>query len=131
VSFSEQIAAFSDRSQQRIQNVRRGVVMKLFSSVILDTPVDTGRLRGNWQVSEGDPIKTTTARLDKSGQGPISEVNAVAAQSDGDVSIYLTNNLPYAGKIEFEGYSGKAPEGMVRRNVARFGRLIKIQLSQK
>ena len=37
----------------------------------------------------------------------------------------LTNNMPYAYRIEFEGYSKtKAPEGMVRKNVARFRQLL-------
>lgn len=48
----------------------------------------------------------------------------VGASKPTDV-MYLRNNLPYAYRIEYEGWSKvKAPEGMVRRNVARFRRIL-------
>lgn len=132
MSFSAQIAKFGENASKRIQEVRRGVIIKLFSSVILDTPVDTGRLRANWLVSIGAPKKQTTEQVDKSGRVPIAAVQDAAKQSDGDTSVYLSNNLPYAARIEFEGWSKiKAPEGMVRRNVVRFGRLISIEVRKK
>ena len=131
MSFTAQIGSFGERAAARVQTVRRAVVMKLFSSVILDTPVDTGRLRGNWQVSEDAPITSEIDREDKTGAGPISEVERAAKESDGDTPLFLSNNLPYAGRIEFEGHSSKAPEGMVRRNVARFGRIISVEISKK
>jgi len=132
VSFSSQITAFGERAAKRVQEVRRGVTIKLFNAVILDTPVDSGRLRGNWQITEGAPASGTLEREDKSGRGPMGEVEAKVKQSDGDVSLFLTNNLPYAGRVEFEGWSHtKAPEGMVRKNVARFGRLIKVEVANK
>lgn len=132
MSFSAQIEKFGKDASARVQQVRRGVVLKLFSAVILDTPVDTGRLRGNWQVSANQPVKNEIDREDKSGRAPIAEVERAAKESDGDTPLFLSNNLPYAGRIEFEGYSHtKAPEGMVRRNVARFGRLIKVEISKK
>lgn len=130
MSFSQQIANFGPAVSKRIDSVRRGVVIKLFSAVILDTPVDTGRARGNWQVSKGAPIRNEIERDDKGGQAPISEVNRAAQDSTGDEPLFLSNNLPYIGKLE-EGYSGKAPEGMVRRNVVRFGRLIRVEVSKK
>lgn len=130
MSFSAQIAGFGERASARIQNVRRGVVMKLFSAVILDTPVDTGRARGNWQVSEGSPVKTATDTEDKSGRGPIAAVEAAAQKSDGDTPLFLSNNLPYIAELE-NGSSTQQPEGMVRKNVVRFGRLIQIEIKTK
>lgn len=130
MSFSSQIAGFGPRAVGRINDLRRGVTMKLFSAVILDTPVDTGRLRANWQCTLERPATGTTEKEDKSGRVPIAEAQAVTNASDGDTPVFLSNNLPYAAKIEFEGWSHtKAPEGMVRRNVVRFGRLIRVQIS--
>lgn len=130
MSFSEQIAKFGPAVSKRVDSVRRGVVIKLFSAVILDTPVLTGRARGNWQVSKNQPLRNEIAREDKGGQAPIAEVSKAALESTGDEPLFLSNNLPYIAKLE-EGYSGKAPEGMVRRNVARFGRLITVEVSKK
>lgn len=131
MSFSQQIASFGDKASAQVQKVRRGVVIKLFSAVILDSPVLTGRFRGNWQAKIGAPIVTITERLDKSGQEPIREVETAAKESDGDQAVFLSNNLPYGPKLEFDGWSKKAPEGMVRRNVARFGRLITVEVNNR
>lgn len=127
MSFTSQIQGFGVRATQRVQNVRRGVVIKLMSAVILDTPVDEGRARGGWQVSADAPVTNDTGRKDKSGRGPIAEVEAAAKASDGDTPLFLSNSVPYIVPLE-EGSSKQAPQGMVRRNVARFGRIVKVEV---
>lgn len=130
MSFSAQIAGFGERTTRRVQEVRRGVSLKLFNSVILDTPVKTGRARGNWQVSTDKPIVGEISREDASGRAVMAEVEAEVKKSDGDAPLFLSNSLPYIQKLE-EGGSKQAPEGMVRRNVVRFGRLVAIEVANK
>lgn len=131
MSFSASILKFGPEAVGRINTIRRQVCLKLFSSVIKDTPVDTGRLRANWQLTEGTPAVGEVQTLDTSGGPTIAKLKAPIEASTGDTELFLTNNLPYASRIEFEGWSHtKAPEGMVRRNVVRFGRLIKIELNK-
>lgn len=132
MSFQQQIGRFSTKTKQKLHGIRRGVCVKLFSAVILDTPVLTGRLRANWRFQEGTPQMAPIDRTDKSGQVPISEVTEGVARSTGHYDVYLTNNLPYAHRVEFEGWSHtKAPEGMMRRNVIRFNRLVKVEAAKK
>lgn len=38
-----------------------------------------------------------------------------------DWDIYFGNGKPYASRIEYEGYSKQAPNGMLRKNIARGG----------
>lgn len=118
------LGRFRDKALRNIEHTRRVIVIKLFSAVVLDTPVDSGRLRGNWQTTIGSGAKGVLDRLDPSGGAAIGEATSRAANLKGDDSIYLTNNLPYARRIEYEGWSKKAPEGMVRKNVVRFQRLV-------
>ena len=131
MSFSAQIARYGKGTRDKIDSIRRGVTLKLLGAVVMDTPVDTGRLRGNWRVSEGTPVLDATDRVDPSGAVVMNEINAAVQASTGDAAVYLTNNLPYAKRIEYDGWSHtKAPEGMVRRNVARFNRLIKVEVTK-
>lgn len=128
MSFSLEVAKFAKGTDLKIQRIRRGVTIKLFNAVVMDTPVLSGRLRGNWRFSESTPLTAELNREDKTGQIVMREVEAGTLASTGDVSLYLTNNLPYAARIEFDGWSHtKAPDGMVRRNVVRFNRLITIE----
>ncbi len=125
MSLSAQITGFGLRANQRADKVRRGVAIKLFSAIILDTPVDTGRLRGNWRVSVKKPQLEAIDRESKSGAEPNHEVIETLKPPAGESDLYLTNNLGYVNRIEFDGWSHtKAPQGMVRRNVIRFVQLI-------
>ena len=126
MSFSAQISKYGKNTSSRISKIRRGVMLKLFSAVVMDTPVDTGRLRGNWLISQGAPNRNPVDRDDKSGQETMQEIQKEVLTTTGDESVFLTNNLPYAYRVEFEGWSHtKAPKGMVRRNVVRFNKLMK------
>lgn len=109
--------------------ILRGVVIALFSAVIRDTPVDTGRLRSNWQVAMGlQPNLITTGDTDQNA--PIRRVNDTTQQfqKGHDIAITLSNSMPYAYRIEYEGWSReKSPDGMLRRNVNRFKTLLAAQ----
>lgn len=120
-SFAADLRKFAERTKKSLDDTCRGVAIKWFSSTVLSTPVDTGRLRGNWLVSQGSPITAELARFDKSG----SIVQGEIVQSVGGVGTvnYLVNNLPYAERIEF-GWSNQAPSGMVRVNFARIKAII-------
>jgi len=97
----------------------RGTLFSLTSRVIKETPVDTGRLRNNWQSSIGSPLRGELSGVDKTGAGAIRRANSTIANLELGETFYFTNNLPYAARIEFEGYSDQAPSGMLRVNVER------------
>ncbi|MCM8534225.1 MAG: hypothetical protein NE330_23885 [Lentisphaeraceae bacterium] len=120
MSFSRSIQIWANKSGQNIEKIRRAVILELFTSVILDTPVDEGRLRGNWIISSDKPSDEVIDLLDPSGNKSTQNVHSfVTSLKAGDQKVYLSNNLPYAYRIEF-GYSReKAPAGMVRKNFMR------------
>jgi hypothetical protein len=133
--FSAQLTAFRNKANRDIDTVRRGVALRLFKAVILDTPVDTGRLRGNWQCTINVPARSSSISEDKSGGGAINSAASVIKQSTISDALILTNSLPYVARIEYDGWSHtKAPRGMVRINVARFkqilGEEVKVTLSR-
>jgi hypothetical protein len=115
---------------RRHDDLKRAVGIKLFSAVILDTPVDTGRLRGNWQASIETPNFNRNSAGDKGGGDAVLRVVSTAMQLEGEESFILTNSLPYAYRIEYLGWSHtKAPRGMVQKNVTRFRNILKEQLT--
>lgn len=111
-----------DRLEQWGEKTVRGTLLSLSSAVIKDTPVDTGRLRSNWMPSIGSPDSTQGTATSEADT--ISKVaNTTASLKMGD-TFYLTNNLPYAAAIEY-GHSKRFPEGMLRKNVAKYDRAIR------
>jgi hypothetical protein len=94
--------------------VVRKLTFEIFKSVVLKSPVDTGRFRANWNISANVPDFSTSAGTDKS-RGVAQAAQALSIPSGG--VVYLSNGLPYAQRLEY-GYSKQAPTGMVRTTVA-------------
>ena len=120
--FESQLRGFGVKALDKVDKVRRASVLELFKLVIMATPVDTGRLRGNWQTTINSPAGAATTRDDPNGAAALAEVMANLG-SLADV-VWFTNNLPYAERIEYEGWSRQAPEGMVRRHIAQWQRIV-------
>lgn len=122
MSFASDVNRFVVKSEQATDRTVRAITFELFRSVIQMSPVDTGRFRGNWQTTTGSPQDSIIPRLDPSGSSAIAEVFAKAGGL-GSVS-YLANNLSYAERLEYDGWSQQAPNGMVRVSFARINSIV-------
>jgi len=109
MSFANDIKKFAEKTNKNAEEVATVFIIKLFTGIIYDTRVDTGRLRGNWQCSTGTPILTPIDRLDPNGTSTKLEAERTV---DGLKVNYLTNNLPYAKRWNDE-------DGYIETNLAR------------
>jgi hypothetical protein len=117
------LGALAVKSKSTIERVGRQATFQLFNAVQLRSPVDTGRFRGNWQVSVGLPAVGTVGADDPSGTIANAEAMKALSIPLGSVA-YFTNNLPYARRLEY-GWSKQAPAGMVRLSVGEFSRAVR------
>jgi hypothetical protein len=112
-TFKADLKAFTDKIKAVPATVQKKVVLDLWASITRRTPVDTGRARANWFVTEGQP----SARVDLHPGAKKGEVPEPAAPDvsglDGTKSVFIINNLPYIEALE-NGHSRQAPNGMVR-----------------
>ena len=123
-SFSVNIAEYVWKKNGTLEQVARVVFLKLFSGVISDTIVDTGRLMGNWQTTAGYPASGTLERYAAGGsKGNFRAENEPLGKIKGLDVYYLTNNLPYAEKLERR-------DGMIVKNAARIGRNIREAINE-
>jgi len=126
----------------RMDKVVRGTLLDLSRRIVLRTPVGNpslwqgpppagytgGQARGNWQASIGSPASGTTEATDKSGTAAIAGIAGKTQQAPGNV-WYLTNNLAYINRLEFDGWSTQAKEGMVRISLRELDRSIDEQIA--
>ena len=116
-TFALNLAKQIEAAKEQAELVAKKITIELFSRVIEKSPVDTGRFRANWNCSIGSPDLSTSESTDPSGSGAISKVTStVVSYTLNDQSVFLTNNLPYAERLE-NGWSKQAPNGMVRLSV--------------
>jgi hypothetical protein len=120
MGFSDDIRRFSVKTEAAHNKIVRAATLELFSGVIKSTPVDTGRARGAWATSVGSASSDVPDRLGEAAA--IAEVTANTPPGAGQ-ETYLSNALPYIERLE-NGWSDKAPHGMVRINMDRVSKIV-------
>ncbi|CAM0069754.1 tail completion or Neck1 protein [Vibrio phage K251 g3] len=128
MSFGADLEKFAKKTMDKHVKVKRASSFDLFSAVILGTPVDKGVLRNNWFVQMGTPSSETTTYGAPVGTATINRTKMRLEATTGEDDITFVNNLPYGIPIEFDGYSGKAPAGMVRINTVRWDYIVALNV---
>lgn len=136
------IGPWVQRAKGDLRKAARMIALELFSKIIVRSPVDTGRFRGNWMIGIAIiPIATRAegfgpSRSDGGEGGGLRGANAsaaygVAIQQIANLGGYslgqtisFRNTLPYAVKLE-KGWSGQAPQGVVKVTVMEFGGVVR------
>jgi hypothetical protein len=111
--FSGWIAEEKRELEKLVGTLSRRLSSDILSRLVLASPVDTGRFRGNWQMDVGRFIDDELAIEDKSGAITISrELAKLRGSSSPFTIVTIQNNLPYAGRLN-DGHSRQAPAGFV------------------
>lgn len=121
--FSLAVGEFVRKTNADMDVVVRKLCFEIGRRIIMRSPVDTGRFVHNWLFGVNYlPTAHLGRRDDPKGQPP-EPVRADAVQrwaeytqearADAEV-MWIVNNMPYGYRLEYEGWSKQAPEGMVR-----------------
>lgn len=89
----------------------RVIALAMLNEIVLRSPVDTGRFRGNNIVSVGAPVYTSSANVDPTGSETIQQGVRVMTGLEPYSLVFLQNNLAYAENLE-NGHSKQAPTGI-------------------
>jgi hypothetical protein len=115
--FKAEVGRFADEEvPAKVRQVQQKIGLQALRGVVNKTPVDTGRARGNWQTTLGDPATGTLDTTDPGGNQTIARGSNTVTTADPFSVIWLSNNLPYIERLE-DGYSQQAPSGMVSTTV--------------
>lgn len=138
MSFALDVAAFVARAKGKEALAVRKIVFDLGERLVMRSPVGDasywlsppppgyvgGRFRANWQYGFGVIPQGVTDATDAAGSATAGKIKTDAAQAPAAGIHYLTNNLPYARRLE-EGYSRQAPQGVVALTVVEFESIVK------
>lgn len=141
MSFTSDLNSFAINTGRHTDEVIRAFNLDLTKQVTQLTPVGDpdlwaskppagytgGQAKGNWFASIGAPSTKIDKNIRaKNNAKPVNAAKAAIENSAGAV-YYLTNNLPYIRRLEYEGHSSQAPAGFVRITMAKADRLLKLQ----
>ncbi len=102
---------FAGVVQEQVTQRVRAIAMAMLNEIVLRSPVDTGRFRGNNIVSVGAPVYTNTANVDPTGAETINRGLSAISGLEPFTQVFIQNNLPYAVPLE-DGHSKQAPAGI-------------------
>lgn len=134
----------------RVAGDKAGLVVKksalqVLSSIEIKSPVGDpdswaspappgytgGQFRANWNLSIESMDTSTTEDKDPSGEAAKKRAQGrIESYKLGD-RIFITNSLPYAYRLEYEGWSKiQAPQGMVRITALEFEKYVSEQAAK-
>lgn len=119
--FSGDVKAFTALVQDLHTRKCKSIARAVAEEVIVSTPVDTGRLRANWQPS----LNRRASGYDKDDRDPsgaetiAASIAVLSSYKPGD-RFYLRNSAPYMLAVAEKGWSDQQPKpGWVKRAVTR------------
>jgi len=119
---------------EAVVRIQKAATLELQRGIVLATPVDKGRARGNWQVSQGSPAsgelapngfpgESSAARGSAATAAALTQGAGSAAETKPFTRTYVSNRLPYIESLN-EGTSTQAPAGFIETAVARVRRIV-------
>lgn len=142
--FAAEFAKMLRAAEYKAELVVKKSAMQVLSAIELKSPVgdpDTwaspaplgytgGQFRANWNLSIEAMDTDTTTDKDPSGEVAIKRAQGrIESYQLGD-KIFITNSLPYAYRLEYEGWSRQAPQGMVRITALEFEQYVSEQAAK-
>ena len=125
--FARNIRRVARRIQTNSTKVTRQVGIAVLQTVVVATPVDTGRARSNWNTSLVTPSRSVREAYAPGIGGSTGGPNAQAAISAGravigsvrseKTPIWISNNLDYINDLN-RGSSAQAPANFVEKAIA-------------
>ena len=125
-SFQAQLdAAYQKKVVERLDKGVRIATLQVFTNLVENTPVDTGRAKMGWNVDINivdvtipEPTGKEPGKHegDRQYNGQEKALGVTAKYKTEDI-VYISNNLPYIVPLN-EGHSQQAPTGFIDRAIS-------------
>lgn len=133
MAFTLQLRAFENKTNVNMDAIVRKTVLEIGSRLVEKSPVGDasywkfppsagyvgGRFRANWQYGFGALPAGDLPSVDATGAASNGRIAAGLSAAPTAGIHYLTNNLPYARRIE-DGWSRQAPNGVLGTTILEF-----------
>lgn len=114
----------ADKIGVNLQIVLEKLTLDTHTKLTERTPVDTGRARASWQISEGAPSTVvppptgvkSTGKNSQNSSPPANTIPPPTISVSGTQPVFITSAVDYMKYLE-EGSSKQAPAGMVQITV--------------
>lgn len=121
--FEDVINRWVEETEEDVKSILQTIVFRIGRELVTLSPVDTGRFKGNWQLTIGSPATSSLIRYDQSGGITLGDMQRVVRTLTPGQVAYIQNTVEYGYDLEY-GSSNQAPDGVVRITAAKFAILV-------
>lgn len=122
-TLADDLKKFASKSINKTEQVVQGSLLTVGGRMIKDSPVLDGFFRNSWQSSWG-AIDGNTRPENKSGAESTGDLTQTLTVIELGTEMFFTNSMPYADKLEYDGHSQQAPNGVVRVNLLDWDQVV-------
>ena len=130
MSLASDLRKIAARRNNDLDKIARGAVNRLSIRIVQGSPVDKGMFINNWMSATGNINTATTDDADLSGSASYARLSATVDGLQQGETFYFSNSLPYAYRLEYDGWSAKAPSGMVVKNLPAWRGIVEDEVSK-
>ncbi len=124
-ALSDILERFDKQTIKDANDVTREYAKNMFGTIIEKTPVGDfdpeheGTLKGGWVLSTGSPSQSK-GRPDPTRTRDSLKIPGRLVTKKGTKQLFLANNHPYAGVVEYGGYPSSPKRGTLDKRTGRY-----------
>ena len=131
LSIRAQIEAIALRRMQDAEEIARVSIIRVANRIITDSPVDKGSFINHWNTSISTISYDQSRGENNGGAESISQLTETVESLNLGAKAYFNNPMPYGPRLEYDGWSEKAPNGMVRINTALWSDIVEEEIARR
>ena len=129
MSLANDLKKIAARRKEDLDEIAQAVTVRVANQIVLQSPVDQGFFKNNFNSSIGDISYSIDAPENPNGSKSLNGIaETFSVFGTGKVG-YFTNSMPYAMRLEYDGWSQQAPSGVVRVNVRKAPRYLREEVN--
>lgn len=130
-SLEAQLREIAERRTGDIEDIASASMLRMGNRIIQGSPVDDGRFINNWMSAFNGIDYSTSRPENKAGTDSTAGLESKTSKVELNVDFYFTNSLPYAKRLEYEGWSAQASKGMVRINALHWDKIVQQEVNKR
>ena len=131
MSLQSDLLRIAKRRSQDLKEICDASFFRTMNQVIQGSVVDTGEFRNNWNGAVTAPDLSANRPENPSGSGAIGSLNETINRYDLGQTLYFTNSVPYAWRLEYDGWSERMPNGIVRITARKWDSIVADEVKKR
>ena len=131
MSVERQLASIASLSMKKAKDVFIASGIRVGNQIITGSPVDKGTFINHWNTTINGIGYNVSQADDKSGSESRQELAAQFNDINLGQFITFNNPMPYGKRLEYDGWSAKAPNGFVRINAAKWESIVQEEVLKR